>query len=216
LTCFLPDFGRSCPNEALTGGVTMDLAMAKTHHLSPSAHGRLVGEYYDLTTRGRIEIADLIERARELGDLKENGDYHAAKDQQGLMEARIATLKSILDNASLALRESEKSHIESMLKDEAVPEHHREFLERAYTEHRIVDGKGIDIRTIVTILYDGDDESDAERFLIGHTEEDSEFTIITPESPIGQALIGQTVDDSVEYQGPRGALKVHVRHVEPA
>ena len=72
------------------------------------------------------------------------------------------------------------------------------------------------MRTIVTIVYDGDDESDAERFLIGHSEEESEHTIITPESPIGQALIGRNLDDWVEYQGPRGTLKVHVRPVEPA
>lgn len=190
--------------------------MARTHHLSPSAHGRLVEEYYDLTTRGRIEIAHAIERARELGDLKENGDYHAAKDQQGLMEARIATIKSILDNASLALRASERDDIRARLEADDVPEHHKEFLERAFKDHRVVDGREIDVRTIVTILYDGDDESDAERFLIGHTEEESEHTIISPESPIGAALIGKNVDDWVEYQGPRGKLSVHVRHVEPA
>jgi transcription elongation factor GreA len=190
--------------------------MAKTHHLSPSAHGRLVEEYYDLSTRGRIEVANLIERARELGDLKENGDYHAAKDQQGLMEARIATLKSILDNASLVLRESERADIKGKLDRKELPEHHQEFLERAYEEHVVVNGKEVTLRTIVTILYDGDDESDAERFLIGHTEEDSEHTIITPDSPIGKALIGSNVDDWVEYQGPRGTLKVHVRHIEPA
>ena len=117
-------------------------------YLSPSAHGRLVEEYYDLTTRGRIEIADLIERARELGDLKENGDYHAAKDQQGLMEARIAQLKAILDNAALVLRESEKSAIEAKLKAGEVPEHHQEFLERAYEEHKVVDGKEIQITAV--------------------------------------------------------------------
>ena len=132
------------------------------------------------------------------------------------MEARIAQLKAILDNAALVLRESEKSAIEAKLRAGEVPEHHQEFLERAYEEHKVVDGKEINLRTIVTILYDGDDESDAERFLIGHSEEESEHTIITPESPIGQALIGRNLDDWVEYQGPRGTLKVHVRHVEPA
>ena len=63
--------------------------MAQTHQLSPVAFDRLKAEHDDLTTRGRIEIAQSIERARELGDLSENGDYHAAKDQQGLMESRI-------------------------------------------------------------------------------------------------------------------------------
>ncbi len=73
--------------------------MAQTHQLSRDAYERLRAEHEDLTTRGRIEVAGSIERARELGDLSENGDYHAAKDQQGHMEARIRTLEAILGNA---------------------------------------------------------------------------------------------------------------------
>ncbi|MEO8162434.1 MAG: transcription elongation factor GreA, partial [Ilumatobacteraceae bacterium] len=46
-----------------------------THQLSALTHQRLTNEHSDLTTRGRIEVAEKIERARELGDLKENGDY---------------------------------------------------------------------------------------------------------------------------------------------
>ncbi|MEO8363488.1 MAG: transcription elongation factor GreA, partial [Ilumatobacteraceae bacterium] len=46
-----------------------------THQLSAATHKRLTHEHLDLTTRGRIEVAEKIERARELGDLKENGDY---------------------------------------------------------------------------------------------------------------------------------------------
>ena len=76
-------------------------AMAQRHQLSRSAHERLTAELADLTTRGRIEMAQAIERARELGDLSENGDYHAAKDQQGHMEGRIRTLEAILDNAEI-------------------------------------------------------------------------------------------------------------------
>jgi transcription elongation factor GreA len=68
-------------------------------HLSPEAYERLKAELHDLTTRGRTEIARAIERARELGDLTENGDYHAAKDDQGKMEARIRQLQALLDRA---------------------------------------------------------------------------------------------------------------------
>jgi transcription elongation factor GreA len=75
--------------------------MAQTHQLSRTAYERLVAEHEDLVTRGRIEIAQSIERARELGDLSENGDYHAAKDQQGHMEARIRELETILENAQI-------------------------------------------------------------------------------------------------------------------
>ena len=52
----------------------------ENHQLSQEAFDRLKAELDDLSTRGRIEVADKIERARELGDLSENGDYHAAKD----------------------------------------------------------------------------------------------------------------------------------------
>ena len=66
--------------------------MPQTHHLSVAAYERLKAELDDLTTRGRIEIARKIETARELGDLSENGDYHAAKEEQGKMEGRIRQL----------------------------------------------------------------------------------------------------------------------------
>ncbi len=72
--------------------------MAETH-LSQAAYDRLKQELDDLTTRGRVDIAQTIERARELGDLKENADYHAAKDDQGRMEARIRQIQALLDNA---------------------------------------------------------------------------------------------------------------------
>lgn len=72
--------------------------MSETH-LSPETHARLVDELEDLTTRGRIEIARAIEAARALGDLSENGDYHAAKDAQGKMESRIRQLQQMLSTA---------------------------------------------------------------------------------------------------------------------
>jgi transcription elongation factor GreA len=75
--------------------------MAQTHHLSPAAYDRLKSEYDDLTTRGRVEIARKIEAARELGDLSENGDYHAAKEEQGKMEGRIRQLASMIENAEI-------------------------------------------------------------------------------------------------------------------
>ena len=75
--------------------------MAKVHHLTDKAKKALEEELYDLTTRGRIEVANKIERARELGDLSENGDYHAAKDEQGHMEGRIRHLESILENCEI-------------------------------------------------------------------------------------------------------------------
>jgi transcription elongation factor GreA len=75
--------------------------MADTHHLSQAAFDRLQAELTDLTTRGRVEIARKIETAREMGDLSENGDYHAAKEEQGKMEGRIRHLETLLRDAEI-------------------------------------------------------------------------------------------------------------------
>lgn len=69
--------------------------------LSEEAHERLKAEYAELTTTGRSEISKEIEEARSHGDLKENAEYHAAKEEQGKMEARIRQLKQLLDNAKV-------------------------------------------------------------------------------------------------------------------
>jgi transcription elongation factor GreA len=67
--------------------------------LTQEAYDRLKAELEHLAGPGRIEIAKKIEAAREEGDLRENGGYHAAKDQQGMQEARIRQLTHILENA---------------------------------------------------------------------------------------------------------------------
>jgi transcription elongation factor GreA len=67
--------------------------------LTQEAHDRLKAELDHLSSTGRVEIAKKIEAARDEGDLKENGGYHAAKDEQGQMEGRIRQLQYILENA---------------------------------------------------------------------------------------------------------------------
>ncbi|WP_150245435.1 transcription elongation factor GreA [Nocardiopsis quinghaiensis] len=67
--------------------------------LTQEAYNRLKSELDHLSGSGRIEIAEKIEAAREEGDLKENGGYHAAKEEQGKMEARILQLTEILRTA---------------------------------------------------------------------------------------------------------------------
>lgn len=69
--------------------------------LTQDAYDRLAAELEQLSTTGREEIAKRIEAAREEGDLKENGGYHAAKDEQGKQEARIRTLQELLKNAKV-------------------------------------------------------------------------------------------------------------------
>ena len=70
--------------------------------LTQDAYDRLAAELERLSTTGREEIAKRIESAREEGDLKENGGYHAAKDEQGKQEARIRTLQHLLKNATVS------------------------------------------------------------------------------------------------------------------
>jgi len=67
--------------------------------LTQEAYDRLKAELDHLSGPGRIDIAKKIEAAREEGDLRENGGYHAAKDEQGQIEARIITLQHILENS---------------------------------------------------------------------------------------------------------------------
>lgn len=69
--------------------------------LTQEAFDRRTAELEQLTGEGRLEIAKKIEAAREEGDLKENGGYHAAKEEQGKMEARIRVLTELLRNATV-------------------------------------------------------------------------------------------------------------------
>jgi transcription elongation factor GreA len=69
--------------------------------LTQDAYDRLKTELEHLSGEGRVEIAKKIEAAREEGDLKENGGYHAAKEEQGKQEARIRQLRQLLDNAQV-------------------------------------------------------------------------------------------------------------------
>jgi transcription elongation factor GreA len=69
--------------------------------LTQETFDRLKAEYEHLTTVWRIDIAKRIEAARELGDLKENGDYHAAKEEQGQTEARIRDIEAMLERAEI-------------------------------------------------------------------------------------------------------------------
>jgi len=81
--------------------------------LTQDAYDRLAGELNELSTTGREEIAKRIEAAREEGDLKENGGYHAAKDEQGKMEARIRQLTELLKTAEVGEAPASKGIVES-------------------------------------------------------------------------------------------------------
>lgn len=75
------------------------------HRITKETLDKLKEEYHHLTTVGRTEIARIIEAARLLGDLSENGDYHAAKDDQGKMESRIRQVDQVIRNHELIERD---------------------------------------------------------------------------------------------------------------
>jgi transcription elongation factor GreA len=73
----------------------------KVTWITQETHDRLITELHHLSGPGRLEIAKKIEAAREEGDLRENGGYHAAKEEQGKQEARIRQLQALLENAKV-------------------------------------------------------------------------------------------------------------------
>nr|WP_141786722.1 transcription elongation factor GreA [Ornithinicoccus hortensis] len=78
-----------------------EAAATSTNFLTKDAFERLSAELRHLSGEGRQDIARRIESAREEGDLKENGGYHAAKEEQGKMEARIRQLEHLLEHATV-------------------------------------------------------------------------------------------------------------------
>ena len=152
--------------------------MAEVQQLSQNAYDRLTAELKELTTRGRIDIARKIETARELGDLSENGDYHAAKEEQGKMETRIVHLQRLLVDAEIVAELDE-------------------------------DLDNVVLGSIVSVLYDGED--DPERLLVGSIEEQrDDVAVVSPGSPLGEALLGASVGDRITFEAPGGDLMVQV------
>lgn len=152
--------------------------MAETW-LSQEAHDRLQAELDDLKTNGRERIAKEIEVARAHGDLRENAEYHAAKDEQGQMEARIRQLEILLRDARIGQPETT---------DEVRP--------------------GL----LVTLDVDGDDET----YLLGSREDTHEtHDVLSAESPMGQAIIGHQVGETVTVQAPAAQFDVTIRSISP-
>jgi transcription elongation factor GreA len=75
--------------------------MPETTFLTPEAYEKLRSELENLKNEGRAEIEKRIQEAREHGDLRENADYDAAKNDQGLMEARIRQLEALMNTAEV-------------------------------------------------------------------------------------------------------------------
>jgi transcription elongation factor GreA len=151
--------------------------MADELHLSPAAHQRLQDEYAERTTTRRRELSARIEEAREHGDLKENAEYHAAKDDQGHNEARVRQLE--------------------------------DMLKRAVIVEAVTAGDTVEPGCLVELRMGDDDEPIT--YLFGSIEERHDtYDVLSPSSPLGQALTGAKVGATVTYQGPRRELSVTV------
>jgi transcription elongation factor GreA len=82
------------------------------HRITQETLDKLKAEYHHLTTVGRTDIARVIESARSLGDLSENGDYHAAKDSQGKMESRIRQIDNVIRHHEIVERDENASVVQ--------------------------------------------------------------------------------------------------------
>ena len=130
----------------------------------------------------RERIIRDISTARAHGDLSENAEYHAAKDEQGHKEAEIKKIRAMLENAEIISSE-----------DDGV----------------IRPGK------LVTIRHPGEEP---ETYLLGLREEkggEQEHDVLTPDSPLGQALVGHRAGEKVSASAPSGELKVEIVEVRP-
>ena len=154
----------------------------QTTWLTQEAYDRLSAELEEAKGPKRAEIVGRIEAAREEGDLKENGGYHAAKDEQGKLEARIRQLTQLLRDAKVG---------------------------EAPTTAGVA-GPGM----VVEVKYEGDD--DVEKFLIGSREDKASLPVYSANSPLGLALTGAKVGDTVSYTLPNGgSMSVELLSAEP-
>jgi len=153
--------------------------------LTQEAHDKLQQELAELTGPVRQEIIERISAARDEGDLKENGGYHAAKDEQGKVEGRIRQLEDMLRRAEVGEPEDDGTVSPGMK-----------------VAYRFVD----------------DDPADGvEELLLGAREiEDEKLQVVSPQSPLGSAIIGAKKGDTVGYEAPNGKqIKVTIVEAVP-
>ena len=130
-------------------------------------------ELAELEGPRRTEVVAAIKKAREYGDLSENFEYHAAKNEQGLLEARIRTLRSRLDHAQIV------------------------------DESELPAGEiGVGSKVVV--------EDDDGQTLEVEISSAGGAGAVSPDSPLGRALVGRREGESVEVQAPRGAWTARI------
>lgn len=147
--------------------------MKKMYQITKQGQKELEAELEQLKGR-RGEIADKIAEARDYGDLSENAEYDAAREDQGIVETRIAEIEDILVNAEL-ISGGKKNEVGL--------------------------GSKVELRTgKKTVNYT----------VVGPVEADPLEGKISNESPIGEALMGKKVGDTVTITTPKGEIKYEV------
>ena len=141
--------------------------------LTQDAYDKLQQELEDLKGPVRQEVIARISAARDEGDLKENGGYHAAREEQGKLEGRIRQLEDMLRRAEVGETPPDDGVVEPGMK--------------------------------VTYKFVGDDDDEAETFLLGAREIEPEgITVYSPGSPLGAAINGRSKGETVSYLAPNG------------
>ena len=153
--------------------------MAKEIVVTHEGLKKLEEELNNLRTVKRKEVADKIKVARGYGDLSENAEYDAAKEEQAMVEARIADLEATLKVARI-IDDSELSN----------------------------DTVSIGMRVKILAEGDDPDEAE-EYDITGSTEADMNLNRISDESPVGAALIGHKAGDEVDVTLPNGNIIVY-------
>ena len=156
-----------------------------TATLTLDAYQRLKAELEELTTTRREEITEKIKVAREHGDLKENAEYHAAKDEQGMMESRIRK-------------------VQHMLRDPDIVE--------APTEADAV-GPGM-LVTVKPLDFDEEDD-ETYLIAEHAEEKAPGARTVTTGSPFGSALAGTAIGDEVAYEAPGGTFRYRIVSLVP-
>ncbi len=156
-----------------------------TATLTLDAYLRLKAELDGLRTDGRSHIAERLKVAREYGDIRENAEYDAAKNEQGLMESRIRK-------------------IEHMLRDP-------EIVEAPPSSEVVGAGMLVTLRP----LEDPDLEDEVYLLAESAEERVPGVRTITITSPLGRAVIGARADDEVAYEAPGGTFRYRVVGLEP-
>lgn len=153
--------------------------MAKEVVVTREGYHKLEQDLNELRTVKRKEVADKIKVARGYGDLSENAEYDAAKEEQAIVEARIADLEATLKVARI-IDDSELSN----------------------------DTVSIGMRVKILAEGD-DPEDAEEYDITGSTEADMNLNRISDESPVGAALIGHKAGDEVDVTLPNGNIIVY-------